>query len=475
MPTSTDTSAGTADPTPSTEPATAPLSLKEFQERGKQWLRGLDEIGGRGILGDDPGLGKTVQSATAAQGRTLIIVPSNLIPTWEEDFEKFEHLIDPGVDAQIISYQNLCARSSDSRGHLSKPTGWARPYLAKVKWDTVICDEAHYLKGRDTTWTNAVQRLRTKRLFLLTGTPVPNWAHEIYMPLRLLKPTGVDYNSYWRWAESWFRVTDGAHGREVGRLVKGITWEDFVLGNRLDELMLRREYDEVESELPPLRLQWIKCALTAPQAVAYAELEKDYITWISGFGELPVWSAGGLHTKLMQTATGLETLTANTVKGSGKLNTLTDLLHERRHTATLVGCVFRETVEAVRRLCISMGLPVGVIQGGTSNRSDTSIRRGFDDGSVKVIVGTIDKLAHGYNLVAADTCIQLERSWRPHINTQFAKRLHRIGQTHSVTHIQLISDTAVERAQRSRISSKVKDTSGFLDAQAVAAAIQAGT
>src|SRR5690625_6759348 len=51
----------------------------------------------------------------------------------------------------------------------------------KGHWDAVIVDEAHYTKGRKTSWTWAVQQLaKNSEYFLeMTGTPVPNWAHEI--------------------------------------------------------------------------------------------------------------------------------------------------------------------------------------------------------------------------------------------------------------------------------------------------------
>ena len=46
-------------------------------------------------------------------------------------------------------------------------------------WDAVIIDEAHYIKGRDTSWTWAVKQLgrNCDQIVLMTGTPIPNWAH----------------------------------------------------------------------------------------------------------------------------------------------------------------------------------------------------------------------------------------------------------------------------------------------------------
>ena len=40
--------------------------------------------------------------------------------------------------------------------------------------DVVICDEGHLLKNEDTAISKAMNRVRTKRRIVLTGTPLQN-------------------------------------------------------------------------------------------------------------------------------------------------------------------------------------------------------------------------------------------------------------------------------------------------------------
>src|SRR6185369_4102916 len=83
----------------------------------------------------------------------------------------------------------------------------------RQRWDTIIVDEAHYIKGRKTTWTRQLKALckKTDRVILATGTPMPNWAEELFEPLGILWPEkvgpGRELNSYWRWADKWFDTT----------------------------------------------------------------------------------------------------------------------------------------------------------------------------------------------------------------------------------------------------------------------------
>jgi hypothetical protein len=79
-------------------------------------------------------------------------------------------------------------------------------------WETLIVDEAHYIKNPKAKRTKAVQQLsqNVDRLYLATGTPIPNWPHEIFTSLQLIHPDkgrpGGEFGSYWRWVDYWFKT-----------------------------------------------------------------------------------------------------------------------------------------------------------------------------------------------------------------------------------------------------------------------------
>jgi SNF2 family DNA or RNA helicase len=415
----------------------------------------------RAILADDPGLGKTRQALLAARGRTLIISPAMLRRTWQQEQERWA----PELDITWVSYSDLCHRVADKAGRLSKVMPLPRPQYRQA-WDTVICDEAHYLKGRATAWTRAVLWLaeRCNRLYLLTGTPVPNWAHEIYMPLRLLHPKAHEVRSYWRWVETWFNIWKPEWGgHKVLGLKKGVTWEAFVRGNRLHTDLLRRTREQVLPDLPPLTETTLELEMTLSQAKLYRSLKKDYLAWTDSGHEVSAWSAGGLHTKLMQITTGPEVLDPMARPGC-KAGAVEQLLEERRHQPTVIFTHFRATAEFLWGVAHGLGIAVGIVTGGHGPAAREGVLEQFRTGEITVLVGTLDTLAEGLTLTQADTCILVEHSWRPSRNEQAMRRLHRIGQSRPVTVIHLVTAGTVDVGMQSLLSKKSDQQASLLTA-----------
>lgn len=54
--------------------------------------------------------------------------------------------------------------------------------------DLVVCDEGHLLKNEDTVLHKAVNRIRTLRRIVLTGTPMQNNLKEYYCMFQFVKP-----------------------------------------------------------------------------------------------------------------------------------------------------------------------------------------------------------------------------------------------------------------------------------------------
>lgn len=434
-----------------------------FQARGSAWLRD----GRRRILGDEPGLGKSVQALRGAEGRTLILCPAMIYETWLEEIEKWR----PALDATIVPYSKVCDRGMDVNGRLSEVLPhprieWDQP------WDTIIADEAHSLKGRDTRWTLASERLtkRVERLFLLTGTPVPNWSHEIYMLLRIMHPGDRRFTNYWKWIERWFRVWEQPFGgTKVMGLKKGITWEAFVVGNGLDEMMLRRTRDhpEVVADMGkrlPVSHTTIQVPMVPAQAKLYRELKRDYLAWVSGSGqEVSAWSDGELHSKLCRIATGIEVL-GDGGSGSGKINATREILRERRGNQTVLFCHYRNTADALVKAAKQVGVEAFKVNQDVKQVERDRIRKAFQAGQIECIVGSLGVITEGWTLTRADTCIFVEHSWRPSKNEGAIRRLDRIGQQRPVTVIHLVTAGTVDERQQTVIGNKTDDQVRMLKA-----------
>lgn len=434
------------------------------------------------LLADEAGLGKSAQLIRAAEEPVVIVAPAMVLEsgTWDDEIEKWA----PGVDATQVSYSSLAQRGPkgqvprDANGFPTCPP--KKEYIDRLRHGgTLILDESHYIKGRKTNWSVACEELAkyADKIEQATGTPIPNWAHEAYMALRMCWPEearpGKQFGSYWRWVQEWFEVTQSrwnARAREIGGLLPEHTWDDFYDANWGDRMLLRLR-DEVLQDLPPLTWTGKKgptdpheiwrVDMTKEQAKAYRDLRRDFITWLDTGEEVAAWSTPGLLVKLAKCATGLESLAGG--KGSGKLDALRYILTDRPRQ-TLVVAHFRDSVEATAVVSREVGKTAAIVHGGISGAQRKDAIRRFQEGMVDTLCASLDTISEGVTLHqgGADQVVCVERSWRPSKNEQVIRRLHRIGQLRPVSAIDLVTRGTVDERVLSLLLMKTDEQMGAL-------------
>ncbi|HXJ66021.1 MAG TPA: SNF2-related protein, partial [Actinomycetota bacterium] len=305
-------------PAPSAQP-----QLRPYQEAGVAWLRDRP----RAFLADEAGLGKSRQFVEAARGRTLVVAPGMVLDggTWDEETERWAR--DPGAFTQV-AYSSLNTRvKTGANASATRPTDELKPEY-REPWDSVILDEAHYIKGRKSHWTKAVLNLKAEQVHLGTGTPIPNWADELFIPLQVLHPEkahpGGELGSYWRWAREWFDCspTRWSQGMpSVGELLACSPacldrpptdpcghYLEFAEAN-LGDLFLQRLRDDVLTDLPPLTKVIVETPMTKAQAAAYNALKKDFVAWAGEHGEeIVAWNEAALNEQLIKLSVGLDVI-----------------------------------------------------------------------------------------------------------------------------------------------------------------------
>lgn len=428
------------------------MEQRDYQRTGSEWLSGV----GRGILGDDPGLGKTNQVLMAAEGRTLVVSPALLQDNWMGNSDEIGEcamwrpdLVEQGL-ITWTSYSTLPARGPNAKGVMSVVLDRPRPEY-RGPWDTVIYDEAHYLKGRKTKWSLAAQKIQAKRVYCATGTPIVNWAYEVFMLLRLMYPgsaaPGREFGNYWNWVGQWFQVTPSPwdpQARNIGDLHPGWTWEEFAHRNGLDTRWLRRERDQVIKDLPPMTQQTMSVKMGPDQEKVYKALKKDLFAVIAETGsEVMSWTSGGIWPKLLKVSTGLESEDPTVKKLGSKLSLVLEIMAERTHP-TLLFCAFRNTASRLVAELNKAGHPALLVSGDLSNSERRKNIQDFKAGRAVALVGTIPTMAEGLNLMVADTAIMVERDPRPSKNEQCIRRMHRIGQTRPCLVIDLVAPNTVD-------------------------------
>ena len=151
----------------------------------------LHEMGGRAILADEVGLGKTIEAGLVLKEymvrglvrKALILVPASLVLQWVRELnQKFGIAAVAQKKAHTWGYDVIVASIDTAKRDPH------RDLLLTSDYDMLIIDEAHKLKNKKTTNYQFVQQLRKKYCLLLTATPVQNDLDELYNLITLLKP-----------------------------------------------------------------------------------------------------------------------------------------------------------------------------------------------------------------------------------------------------------------------------------------------
>lgn len=453
--------------------------LYPYQKTGIEFLQDRE----RAFLADEPGLGKSRQLWEASVGTTLVVAPAMVLDggTWYDETHLWPN---PQAHAYTAAYSALNARQKTGKTKSStKPIMALHDDIKAIgRIPTLVLDECHYVKGRHTTWTYAAELLakQADQVFLATGTPIPNWPHELFMPLRLLFPDeakpGKRFGSYWRWVDDWFDWGMSPY-REFEKVIYGLRrcspkcglrpptdpcdhYHEFVADN-LGDRFLQRLRDDVLPDLPPLTQQTIKVEMTANQATAYRQMKKEYLATIDG-AEIVAWSAGAKNVMLDRMTTGLgvvDTDSPPTVAESGKFKRLEYDLTARARP-TLVVAHYQQSVEAAAEVARSLGAKTGIIHGLVSKATRIERARAFQRGELDVLCGSLETISEGLNLQQrADMVIFLEKSFKPSRNEQALRRIHRLGQVHPVSALDYVSvlprgGRTVDGAKRDLLATK---------------------
>jgi SNF2 family DNA or RNA helicase len=126
-------------------------------------------------------------------------------------------------------------------------------------------------------------------------------------------------------------------------------------------------------------------------------------------------------------------------------------------------------VEAARDVALGLGWSAEVIHGGTSRAERGRIIEQFKAGKLDVLCGSLETIAEGLTLTAADMVIFLETSFKPSRNQQAMRRIHRLGQEYPCTALDYITPDTVDEGKRELLKAKTDQQIRVLTAAQMAA------
>ena len=419
--------------------------LYEFQKEGIKF--GLQRKG-RILLADEMGVGKTVQAIGIAllykeEWPVLIICPSSLKFVWRDEILKWiPDINDDKINIQIFKTSKDIFKCGVKIYIMSYDlTVKLEEKIVNKNFKFIIADEAHYLKSPDAKRTKCLMPIikKSKRVILITGTPILAKPVELYPLLSILRPDlfhnfKIFGNRYCDPKRNFFGMdwTGSSHPKELNFILKNI--------------MIRRLKKDVMSQLPPKKRQKVEIQ-TDPKVIKQImaiNLSSEKI--IEKFNELNNSSVnpnlvnfvnsedpGDENDNLLNLFNKVYKLSAE-AKASGVKEYIHYLIENKckflifAHHISMLDAIEEE----VKKLKVDYIRIDGKVK---LEKRQEYVHKYQNDETCLVAILSITACYTGITLTAASTVIFSELHMTPAVMIQAEDRAHRIGQEHECVNI----------------------------------------
>ena len=412
--------------------------LRNYQLEGIKWLDVLYRYGLNGILADDMGLGKTIEIISFLTGENikdnvLIVSPKSLIFNWMNEFRKFAPEVktvpiygDQKNRKKVISSIKNAERTIFITGYDSLRRDVDE--YEDVEFDTVILDEAQYIKNSRTKKSISVNKLNAKHRFVLTGTPIENSVLDLWSIFNFLMPNYLP-------SEEVFKHRYETDERYISD-IKHYT----------APFILRRNKKDVLKDLPEKYETIMTFEMGTEQRKVYDAhvllAKKALDNGEGAFAMLPYFM------RLRQICVDPSLFLEGYDGGSGKLEELKEIIADKLADGhrILIFSQFVCALNIVKKYLEREHINHFMITGDTKGEDRVALAEEFN-ASKRLKIGLISLKAGGtgLNLVGADTVIHLDPWWNIAAENQATDRAHRIGQVRNVEVIKLIALNSIEQ------------------------------
>ncbi|KAH9663208.1 helicase lymphoid-specific [Citrus sinensis] len=468
--------------------------LKSYQLKGVKWLISLWQNGLNGILADQMGLGKTIQTiaflahlkGNGLHGPYLVIAPLSTLSNWVNEISRFV----PSVSA-IIYHGSKKERDEIRRKHMPRAIGPkfpivvtsyevalsdARKYLRHYNWKYLVVDEGHRLKNPKCKLLKELKYIPIGNKLLLTGTPLQNNLAELWSLLHFILP---DIFSSLEEFQSWFDLSGKCNSEVMKEELEEKRRGQMVakLHAILRPFLLRRMKSDVEQMLPRKKEIILYATMTEHQRnfqdhLINKTLENHLREKVFSAGRGMKGKLNNLMVQLRKNCNHPDLLESafsdscfyppveQIVEQCGKFRLLDRLLARlfARNHKVLVFSQWTKILDIMEYYFSEKGYEVCRIDGSVRLDERKIQIQDFNDvnSSYRIFLLSTRAGGLGINLTAADTCILYDSDWNPQMDLQAMDRCHRIGQTKPVHVYRLATAQSVEGRILKRAFSKLK-------------------
>lgn len=417
--------------------AKLPLKIEPFDYQNEGIAYGLNKK--RFILGDQPGLGKTLQSIGIVVGANqfpcLVICPNSLKENWKREWEKFSskkamiltdstkktfHMYwDSGmVDVFIVNIESLKKYFVQS---MVKPEG-GKLTLKNIKFKdniklfkSVILDESHRFKSHATQQSKFAKGICDGKdwIIALTGTPVINKPKDLISQLGIINRM-QDFGGYQNFVKRYCNGPNEASNlREL----------NYVLNLNC---FIRREKDKVLKDLPAKMRQTVIMDISNRRE--YAEAERDLIGYLKKYKE----ATDEQVQKSMKGEIMVRIGILKNIAARGKIKEVVEFVKDTLESGEKL-ILFGHLKEVIAEVKKAFPGCVSITGDDRPENRQNAVDKFQTDPKTKLIVCSIKAAGVGLTLTASSRVGFIEFPWTFADCEQCEDRAHRVGQKDSVT------------------------------------------
>ena len=406
----------------------------------------------KGFCFNEQGTGKTASAIWASDyllklgviNRVLVVCPLSIMDSaWRDDLftfathrtvsvahgsaDKRKKIVQEGADYVVINYDGI---------------GIVLDELKKGGFDLIIVDEAtHYKNAQTRRWKLLRQLIHDNTwLWMMTGTPAAQNPTDAYGLAKLVNPQSVP---------RFF----GAFKDMVMFKVSQFTWK---IRSNATDIVYRalqpaiRFTKEECLDLPPMVYTKRQVELTSQQKKYYKELKTKLVLEITGEQVTAVNAAVTLNKLLQISAGAIYTDEGDILEFDidNRYKVLREVIDESSQKV-LVFVPFKHAIDILTDKLRTEGITTEVIRGDVPAHRRTHIFKAFQDNTdPRVLVIQPQAAAHGVTLTRANTVVWWGPTSSLETYDQANARVHRSGQTHKCTVVQLQGSDAEKHVYR---------------------------
>lgn len=435
--------------------------LMPYQVKAVEFLQQADA---RAILGDEQGLGKTIEALALLKLHRdkltpcIIVCPTTVKLQWHHEIihkcgvEGFlcqvigssKEIAAPGFDIYITTYDLLKTEKCFE--------------FAKDKIKFIILDECQRIKNHLSGRAKAVQAIckTIEHILPMSGTPIKNNAGEYFTVLNLVKPRL--FPQYARFIENDCDSYSNGWGYKVGGLRNPEAFAE-----KTKDFILRRTKKEVLPDLPALSRRFFHVELNSKLNKAYAEAlkELDDLMYNDEMDGMELASNKlAIMNKMRQ------------ICGIGKVQECIDFVTEFLLSTDRKIVIFAHHHNVVNMIQIE--LDKWLADGGWNKCLNLNSSLSADDrqrmaenfknvDNNRVMIASTLAAGEGINLQFCSDALMLERQWNPANEEQAEGRFHRFGQLNPVSVTYMIASGCIDEYFTELVEQKRAIVAGTLD------------